>query len=145
MQIRVRRIDKSLPLPKFQTDGSCAMDLYARVDTIIAPKSVGLIPTNVVFETPKGYMCLLALRSSTPKKKGLHIPHGIGILDQDYCGDNDEAMIQVYNPSDTEIKVEKGERIGQASFVRVDKPEVVEVETMAKKDRGGFGSTGGSV
>ena len=54
-------------------------------------------------------------------------------------------MIQVYNPSDSEIKVEKGERIGQASFVRVDRPEVIEVESMAKKDRGGFGSTGSHV
>ena len=142
MKIRVKRIDKELPLPKFQTNGSCAFDLYARIDTIIPAKSVGRVPANVVIECPSGYMCLLALRSSTPAKKGLHIPHGIGILDQDYCGDGDEALIQVYNPTDKEIKVDRGERVGQACFVKIDKPEIVEVETMQKQDRGGFGSTG---
>ena len=145
MKIRIKRVDRSLPLPKFETPGACALDLYARINVIIQPNSIGHIPANVVFETPEGYMCLMTLRSSTPKKKGLHIPHGIGILDQDYCGDGDEAIMQVYNPSNQEININRGERIGQACFVRIDKPEIFEVEYMDNEDRGGFGSTGSNI
>ena len=142
MKIRIKRVDKTLPLPQFQTYGSCAMDLYARETTIILPNTIGHIPANIIFETPEGYMCLIALRSSTPKRKGLHIPHGIGILDQDYCGNGDEVIMQVYNATMKEIVIERGERIGQACFVRVDKPEIMEVDSMDNEDRGGFGSTG---
>jgi len=142
MQIRIKRVDKSLPLPTFQTDGACAMDLYARETITILPNSVGHIPANIIFETPIGYMCVVSLRSSTPKRKGLIIPPGIGIIDQDYCGDGDEILMQVYNPSKSEIIIERGERVGQASFVRVDKPKVIEVDNMNNKERGGFGTTG---
>ena len=141
MKVRIKRIDKEIPLPIYQTSGSVGFDISAREDTIIAPKNVALIPGNIVVATPPGYMLLLALRSSTPKKKGLHKPHGIGVVDQDYCGDADEVKVQVYNPGEKEVKVEKGERIAQGIFVKVDKFEWEEVEQMGNS-RGGFGSTG---
>ena len=86
-------------------------------------------------------MLLVALRSSTPRKKGLHKPHGIGVIDNDYCGDEDEVKVQVFNSTDKEVVVEKGERIAQGIFVKIDKFEWDEVEKMGKS-RGGFGSTG---
>ena len=141
MKVKIKRIDKSLPLPVYQTKGSVGFDISAREDTVVPPKSVAIIPGNIIVETPPGYMLLLALRSSTPRKKGLHKPHGIGVIDNDYSGDNDEIGIQVYNSTDAEVKVEKGERVAQGIFVKIDKFEWEETDSMGKS-RGGFGSTG---
>jgi dUTP pyrophosphatase len=86
-------------------------------------------------------MLMLALRSSTPRRKGLLIPHGIGIIDQDYCGEGDELIIQVYNFKDEASVVLRGERIAQGVFVPVMHAEWDEV-TEVGEGRGGFGSTG---
>ncbi len=142
MQVNIKRIDSSLPLPEYQTPGSVAFDLYSRIDMTITPKSLGLIPTNLIIETPKGYMLMIASRSSTPKKKGLLVPHGIGIIDQDYCGEKDEVLFQAYNFSDQEVVITKGERIGQGVFVKIERGEWQETAEMTGPNRGGFGSTG---
>ncbi|MEK6853775.1 MAG: dUTP diphosphatase, partial [Nanoarchaeota archaeon] len=68
-------------------------------------------------------------------------PHGIGVIDNDYCGEEDEIKVQVYNNSSNIAKVEKGERIAQGIFVKVDRFEWEETDKMGKT-RGGFGSTG---
>lgn len=141
VKIKIKRIDKDLPLPKYETQGSVGFDLLAREDTIVKSKSLGLIPGNVIVETPVGYMLKIALRSSTPKRKGLMSPHGIGIIDQDYCGENDEIKIQVYNFTNQGVLVEKGEKIAQGVFVKIDKFDWEEVNEMNRKTRGGFGST----
>lgn len=141
MKVKIKRTDKSLPLPVYQTKGSVGFDISAREDTAVPPKSVALVPGNIIVETPPGYMLLIALRSSTPRKKGLHKPHGIGVIDNDYCGEEDEVKVQVFNSTDKEVVVEKGERIAQGIFVKIDKFEWDEVEKMGKS-RGGFGSTG---
>ena len=141
MKAKIKRIDKSLPLPTYQTSGSVGFDIYSREDMEIKPREIALIPGNIIVETPPGYMLLVALRSSTPRKKGLTKPHGIGVIDNDYCGEGDEIKVQVYNNTDNNVKVEKGERVAQGIFVKVDKFDWEEMETMGKT-RGGFGSTG---
>ncbi len=141
MKVKIKRIDKSIPLPVYQTKGSVGFDISARQDTVVPPKSIALVPGNIIVETPPGYMLLVALRSSTPRKKGLHKPHGIGVIDNDYCGEEDEVKVQVFNSTDKEVIVEKGERIAQGIFVKIDKFEWEETDSMGKS-RGGFGSTG---
>jgi dUTP pyrophosphatase len=140
-KVRIKRIDKSLPIPSYQTKGSIAFDLYAREDVTIQPKQIERVPANVIVETPPGYLLMLASRSSTPSKKGLTKPHGVGIIDQDYSGDNDELLVQFYNFTDEATKIEKGERIAQAVFIQADRLQFEEVDTMDNQDRGGFGST----
>ncbi len=142
MQVKIKRIDTSLPLPEYQTAGAVAFDLYSREDMVIKPKTIVLVPTNIIVEIPKGYMLAVAPRSSTPKKKGLMVPQGIGIIDQDYHGEKDEIMLQVYNFTDQEVTITRGERVGQAVFVRVDQVDWKEVEETKETSRGGFGSTG---
>ena len=142
MKVKIKRLDTTLPLPEYQTPGAVAFDLYSRIDITIAPKTIALIPTNLIIETPAGYMLTVVTRSSTPKKKGLLVPHGIGIIDQDYHGEKDEIMLQVYNFTDQAVAITRGERVGQAAFVRVDRGEWQEVSEMKENSRGGFGSTG---
>ncbi len=142
LKARIKRIDKTLPLPKYQTNGSVAFDLYSRLNMEIKPKSIAIIPANLIIEIPKGYMLMLAARSSTPRRKGLSIPNGIGIIDQDYHGEQDEFSLQVYNFTEQKVKIERGERIGQAVFVRIDTAQWEETDKMSDTNRGGFGSTG---
>lgn len=140
MKVNIKRIDKSLPLPVYETKGSVGFDILSREDIIVKPKEIKPIPGNVIVKTPPGYMLLLSLRSSTPVKKGLLKPHGVGIVDQDYCGEEDEVKIQVYNFSNKEVKINRGEKIAQGIFVRIDRFDWDEQEAMGKS-RGGFGST----
>lgn len=142
MKVKIKRIDKSLPLPSYQTPGSVATDAYAREKIVVKPHSLARIPGNVVIECPKGYMFVVASRSSTPEKKGLLIPNGLGIGDQDFCGDEDEWNIIVYNFTDKKVIVEKGERIAQIIFIPIEKVEWIEVDKMNAPNRGGIGSTG---
>lgn len=142
MKVNIKRIDKTLPLPVYETAGSVAFDLLAREEITIEPSKVKLIPGNIIVDIPEGYTLIIAARSSTPKKYGLSIPHGVGIIDQDYCGPEDEIKIQVYNFSDTAITIKKGTKISQGLFVRVDQFEFNEVDEIQKESRGGFGSTG---
>jgi dUTP pyrophosphatase len=141
MKVKIKRIDKSLPLPKYETEGSVGFDLICRESAKIAPHEIVLIPANVIVETPPGYMLMLCMRSSTPRKFGLMMAQGLGIIDNDYCGEEDELKIQVYNFTDEPVTIEKGSRIAQAIFVRVDTAEWNEVDQMGGPSRGGFGST----
>ena len=142
MKIRIKRIDKSLPLPIYETEGSVGFDLLAREEMIVEPKSIVLIPSNVIAEVPKGYALILTSRSSTPRKYGLTKPHGIGVIDQDYCGPEDEIKIQVFNFTEKPVTIAKGAKIAQGLFVRVDRFEFEEVDEIKEESRGGFGSTG---
>jgi dUTP pyrophosphatase len=140
MQVKIKRIDKSLPLPEYHTDGAVAFDLYSRIDAVISPKTLERLPTNVVVEIPKGYMLEIKDRSSTLKKKGLLV--STGFIDNDFCGENDEILLQVYNLTNNEVKVEKEERLGQGVFVKIETAEWEEVDVMSNSGRGGFGTTG---
>ena len=141
MEVNIKRIDETLPLPKYETAGSVGFDLVCRESAEISPQSIVLIPANVIVETPPGYMLMICLRSSTPRKFGLMMPQGIGVIDNDYCGEEDELKIQVYNFTNAVVSVERGSRIAQAVFVRVDTVEWHEVQRMQTDSRGGFGST----
>lgn len=141
LMVTIKRIDKSLPLPTYATAGSVGFDLLCRLDVEIAPHTIALIPGNVIVQIPPGYMLMIALRSSTPRRKGLLIPNGLGVIDQDYNGEGDEVMIQVYNFSAEAVSVKRGERIAQGLFMPVTQAIWNEVDTVGK-GRGGFGSTG---
>lgn len=143
MKVSLKRIDSELPLPMYESTGAVGFDFVAREATVISGKSLGLVPANVIIEVPVGYMLVVASRSSTPKKKGLLTPHGIGIIDHDYCGPEDEIKIQVYNFRDEPVTIARGEKVAQGVFVRIDKFEFEEVTEMQRESRGGFGSTGG--
>lgn len=144
MKIRVRRFDKELPLPTYATEGAAAMDCYARETTTIPPGEVRYIPLNIALEIPEGHFVLMAARSSL-HKKGLMLANGIGILDEDYCGDDDEYKAAVFNFSSEIAEVNRGDRITQIIVRPVERFKWTEVDSLERESRGGFGSTGKSV
>ncbi len=142
MQVRIRRIDASLPLPRYESHGAVGFDLITRVTTTIEPGAIALIPGNVIVAVPEGYALLIVPRSSLPRKKGLICPHSVGVIDCDYHGHDDEILVQVQNVTDAAVTVERGERVAQGLFVKVERAQWEEVDNHGKESRGGFGSTG---
>ncbi len=143
MIIDIKRVDSTLPLPTYQTTGSVAFDLIVRETTRIEPGKIELVPANVIVCTPPGYLFMIAPRSSLSRKKNLILANSIGVIDQDYCGPEDEIRVQLWNFGIEPVTVERGERIAQGMFVRIERAEWNEVETLTSPSRGGFGSTGG--
>ena len=142
MDVRIKRIDTTLPLPRYATAGAVAFDLCARSTVTIAPRQTARVPCNVVIEVPPGYALIVASRSSTPVRKGLLKANGVGIIDRDYCGDTDEIQALFHNVTNSAVIVERGERIAQALLIPAPRVTWDEVERFDTDDRGGFGSTG---
>lgn len=143
MQLKLKLVDQTLPKPEFQTNGSVAFDLYSRIDISIMPWTLAVIPTNIIVKVPKGYFLMIAARSSTAKKFGFFLSNGIGVIDQDYCGEDDEVGVGALNFTKNKVNIKKGERIAQALLVKIAVPKTIKIEEkMSSKNRGGWGSTG---
>ena len=142
MKVHIQRVDPTLELPQYQTAGAAAFDFVTRQTTVIEPGVIGLVPGNVIVKVPEGFALLVLPRSSLPRKKGLVCPHSLGLIDQDYHGPKDEIFVQVRNVTDKPVTVERGERIAQGLFVKIERADFVEVDDHGAETRGGFGSTG---
>ncbi len=142
MRVSIQRIDPTLSLPEYHTKGAVGFDLITRQTTVIEPGKIALVPGNVIVKVPEGYALVITPRSSLPRKKGLVCPHSIGIIDADYHGPQDEILVQVQNITDKPVTVERGERIAQGLFIKIEKAEWDEVDSHGAETRGGFGSTG---
>jgi dUTP pyrophosphatase len=142
MKVSIKRLDSSLPLPSYASKGAVGFDLSAGEEVVIPPQEVRLIPTKMVIAVPRGYMLMIVARSSTPLKRGLMLANGVGIIDQDYCGPEDELKIEVYNFTNQAVKIKRGERLAQGILVKIEKAQWQEKKQLKKRTRGGFGSTG---
>jgi dUTP pyrophosphatase len=142
LTVRIRRLDASVDLPAYATDGSAAFDLAASMDTTIAPGEVRLVPTGLVIEVPEGMFLAVFARSSTPLKRGLMIANGVGVVDADYCGPTDEVKIPTLNFTSAPVQVSKGDRIAQGILLPSPRVEWEEVGELRAGSRGGFGATG---
>ena len=141
MKIKIKRHDKTLPLPEYKTPGAAAFDLSARETMTIKPGKIAYIPLNVSVATPKDHVLLLAARSST-HKRGLSLISGIGLIDPDFRGNSDEPLACLLNFTNKSVTVERGDRIAQGTFIEFTRAEWKEVDQMEEPDRGGFGTTG---
>lgn len=142
--MKLKVINKSKhPLPKYETDGSSGMDLRANLDEdlVLKPLDRVLVPTGLYFEFEKGYEAQVRARSGLALKKGLGLPNGIGTIDSDYRG---ELKVILINMSRDDVVIEDGDRIAQVVFMKIEIPDIVEVEEISDTERsdGGFGHTG---
>ena len=141
IKVVFKQFDKSLPKPEYKTKGAAAIDLYARVETIISANSVGYVPLNIALQLPDNHWALLSARSSL-HKRGLMLANGIGVGDHDYRGPNDEYLAALYNFTNKDVTIEKTERIVQLIVMHRDPVSLELVDDFNAQDRGGYGSTG---
>ncbi len=117
------------------------IDLRAAKDVDMKAGEFKMIPLGVAMKLPKGYEAHLVPRSSTFKNFGIIQTNHMGVIDEAYCGGNDQWHFPAYALRDTHISV--NDRICQFRIME-HQPEVVfdEVLELESQDRGGLGSTG---
>ena len=143
MKVRIRRLDTAADVPAYHSAGAAAFDLAAAEDVVVAPGEVRLIRTGLVVEVPHGHCLAIVARSSLPLRKGLIVANGVGIVDADYCGPEDEVKVEVMNLTAAPVTVSRGERVAQGLILAVARVEWEEVDESRRPTRGGFGATGG--
>ena len=141
MQIQIRYFTDQIE-PLCYVDGkSDWIDLRAAETVELKAGEFKLIPLGVGMKLPAGYEALVAPRSSTFKNYGVLQANSLGIVDESYCGDNDQWRWPAYAVRDTVIHV--NDRICQFRIIEHQpKLEFCPVEHLDGADRGGFGSTG---
>lgn len=117
------------------------VDLRAAYDCDIRQGEYYNIPLGVAIKLPEGYEAILAPRSSTFKNYGILMANSIGIIDESYCGNNDEWHFPAYATEDCHI--EKNDRICQFRIMKHQEGLVFRaVDNLDFECRGGFGTSG---
>ena len=142
--MKVKIINKSsFSLPEYKTEGSAGMDLYANIEKpkILKPLERALIPTGIFLSIPFGCEGQVRPRSGLALKHGITLANAIGTIDSDYRG---EIKVILINLSNKDFVIDKGDRIAQLIFVKYEKADFVEVNSLDNTERGqgGFGHTG---
>ncbi len=139
--VDIFRLSPDVPIPEYKTPGAVAFDLAVIESKPIEPGQTVFFETGLVIRVPEGHALILASRSSNAKKQ-ISLANGIGIIDQDYCGPNDQLHLAIRNFGEKTYLVEKGERIAQGLIVPIARAEFRILEQLETSDRGGFGTTG---
>lgn len=142
MKIKFRRIHPNAVIPEYKTPGSVAFDLALIEDVAIEPHTFVKTRTGIVVEVPEGYALILASRSSNAPKKGINMANSIGVIDQDYCGPEDEIHLLLQNITNEPVCLHAGDRVAQGMIVPIARATFEEVDELAQESRGGFGTTG---
>lgn len=175
LKIKVKRLNKNIPLPEVFEQGDW-IDLRAAESVSLMAPQAGtlkrskidgvefahrdvsfdskLIGLGVAMRLPKGFEAVVVSRSSTYKNFGVVLSNSEGIIDNSYCGDNDEWKYNAIALRDTAIN--EGDRICQFKIQLSQKAtmwqkikwllssgvKIVEVDELSNPDRDGIGSTG---
>lgn len=143
LQIAVRRLDESLPLPSYAHPGDAGADLLTTVDVTLAPGERVLVPTGIAIALPEGYVALVHPRSGLAARHGLSIVNTPGTIDAGYRGEVKVLLIN-HDPAES-IVLQRGDRVAQLVIQRFERAEFVPVADLPDTARGagGYGSTGG--
>ena len=141
--VKIKRLDKDLPLPKYETEGAAGIDLYAAKDYTVRNDTVSIIPTGISIELPVGYEAQIRPRSGLAAKHGITVVNSPGTIDCDYRGEIKVIMLRPVNDGHFFVG-DKGDRIAQMVIAPVSHAVLEEVEELTDTERGegGLGSTG---
>ena len=147
IKVKVRRIrgdqDREIPLPKYMTEYSSGMDLYAAVEGEISlePGERKLIPTGIAVSIPEGYEGQVRPRSGLALRAGVTLVNTPGTIDADYRG---EIGVLLINLGGEPFKVKRGDRVAQLVIAPVFQATMELVDELDETPRsaGGFGRTG---
>jgi len=142
MDVLIKRLDASVPLPSYAKAGDAGADLATRIDFTIQPGERMLVPTGISIALPNGYVALVHPRSGLAIKHGISMVNTPGTVDAGYRG---ELQVILINHDLTQpVSFKKGDRIAQLVIQKVEHAKFVEVENLPGSERSadGFGSTG---
>lgn len=133
------KLNEEAKVPAYACQGDAGMDLFSNEDILILPGKRVLISTGICVEFPEEFVALIWDKSGIALKKGL--TKIAGVIDSSYRG---EWKIALFNLGKEKIHINKGDKIAQVLFQRIEKAQVEIVENLSETSRGegGFGSTG---
>ena len=142
-KVLIKKLDSSVKLPAYKTNGASGMDLMAFIDTSITlkPQKSCLVPTGISVAFPSDFEIQIRLRSGLAAKHNISVLNTPGTIDSDYRG---EIKIILYNHGESDFLINNKDRIAQMILVPVIKMNLEETDTLPETVRGegGFGSTG---
>ena len=142
IDIKIKLLDKSLPMPAYAHKTDAGIDLYSSINCVLKPYERKLIPSGVKLSIPEGYAGFVQPRSGLAIKNGISLVNSPGLIDSGYRGEVCIIMINLDKKMDFTIK--KGDKICQLVIKKIEQANLIEVEDLDDSDRGesGFGSTG---
>lgn len=139
--IKIKYLSDQVEKLRYIDNKSDWIDLRASEKIELKAGEFKLIPLGIAMELPKGYEAHVVPRSSTYKNFGIIQTNSMGIIDETYCGDNDQWFFPALAMRDTVINI--NDRICQFRIMEHQpKIEFIEVASLGNDDRGGHGSTG---
>ena len=143
VKVLIKRLDPSVKLPEYKTNGASGMDLTAFIDKPIniRSKTSSLIPTGLSVAFIQNYEIQIRPRSGLAVKNNITVLNTPGTIDSDYRG---EIKVIIYNHGNDDFIINNGDRIAQMVLSPVIKMELEEDNDLPEtlRGEGGFGSTG---
>jgi dUTP pyrophosphatase len=142
MTLKVRRLDARARLPTRAYPGDAGLDLYALEEGVLEPGERASVRTGIAVEIREGEAGLVLPRSGLAARHGIALVNAPGLIDAGYRGEIRVLLLNTDRAS--AFTIAAGDRIAQLVLVKVQSPEIVEVEELAISERGagGFGSSG---
>ena len=143
IKVLVKKLNQSVELPAYKTNGASGMDLMAFIKKPLnlKPHSSCLVPTGISVAFPKEFEIQIRPRSGLAAKNNISVLNTPGTIDSDYRG---ELKIIIFNHSNYDFVVNNNDRIAQMVLTPIAKMELEEANELPTTLRGesGFGSTG---
>ena len=141
INLKVKYFSEDIEKLRYIDGKSDWIDLRSAADVELEAGEFKLIPLGIAIELRHGYEAHVVPRSSTFKNFGVLQVNSMGVIDETYCGDNDQWFMPVLAVRDTKICV--NDRICQFRIMEHQPALTFEqVDHLEGADRGGFGSTG---
>ena len=139
--IRIRYLSDGIEKLRYIDGKSDWIDLRCAETVELKAGEFRLLPLGVAMALPQGYEAHIAPRSSTFRNYGILQTNSVGVVDESYCGAEDEWKLPVSATRD--CRIEQNDRIAQFRIVE-HQPAIrfEECETLGNASRGVFGSTG---
>ena len=128
-----------LPMPARQTKMAAGYDICLPQDVTIKAHTLQMVATGVKAYMQDDEFLGVHIRSSMAVKKGLALVNNVGIIDADYYNNEDNIMLGLYNTTDSDVTLAKGERVAQGIFYKY---LTADGDSADATRSGGFGSTG---
>ena len=140
LKIKIKKIADA-KTPSYAHKGDSGVDLYAAEDYTLKPMERKMVSTGIRIAIPHGYEAQVRPKSGLAVEHGISHANSVGTIDSGYRG---EIKVPLINFSDRPYKIEKGKKIGQMVFAKVEEAVFEETDELDSTSRGegGFGSTG---
>lgn len=133
-------INAAAVIPAYKSTLAAGFDIAVIDSATIYPGERRLFHTGLIIKPPLGHWTMIVPRSSL-QKRNLMLANQVGVVDEDYCGPEDEILIFLRNLGERPQEVVAGDRVVQGIFIEGVRANF-HFEGMVGVSRGGFGSTG---